>query len=233
VLLSTIAFGPRLPLWQANDGAGGDGGGSAGSGSDDGGAGGSGSDGAGNGDDDGGKDDAAALKRTLDKVRQEKKDAESARKAAEKSLREMQERLDALEGKDKSEAERLATERDRLKADLDAARGEVETVNGRLRRQAIDLALTNAATKAGARYPDLLVGQLADRAEVDDELNVANADALVADARKRYPDLFRAAEGKADGGKRDEDTRGADVKPGFARLRAGYETDSKTAKRAR
>jgi hypothetical protein len=142
------------------------------------------------GDGGSGTEDVSGLKSALEKER-------DARKAADKTLKELQDKLAALEDKDKSDLDRTTAERDRLKADLDAR-------EARLRELAVTTALTTAATKAGARYPDLIIGRVAKDAELDDDLTVKNADALIAAAKRDYPDLFRVVDGKADGGKRDE-----------------------------
>jgi hypothetical protein len=123
-----------------------------------------------------------------------------------------------LEDKDKTELQRIADERDRLKNDLDG-------VNGRMRDMAIRAALTTAVTKAGAKHPDLLVDRLSKQAELDDELNVKNADKLVTEAKKEYPDLFRVVDGGVDGGKGRDD--GSSGKPDMNRLirrQVGYAT---------
>lgn len=144
-------------------------------------------------------------------------DAErSARKAAEKELKDLRTRLTALEDKDKSDVDRITGERDRLKADLDAR-------EARLRDMAVTTALTTAATKAGARYPELIVQRVAGDANVDDDLNVKNADALMTAAKKDYPDLFRVVDGTADGGKgRQETSNGMTDMNRLVRRQAGY-----------
>ena len=142
--------------------------------------------------DDAGKQDDDGLKSALAKER-------DARKAAERSLRDLQKRIDDLEGKDKSEVQRLTDERDKLKTDL----GDRET---RLKDLAVRNALTTVLTRAGARHPDLLVDRLARDAELDDDLAVTNADKLVQAAKKDYPDQFRVVEGKSDAGQGNQDT---------------------------
>lgn len=213
------------PISGGSDGADGDGGTDDGGGND--------AKGGKQGDDagrDDAKDDAAGLKSALQKERGLKKTAEEARKAAETSAKDLQDRLDALEGKDKSDVERLTGERDRLKADIDRLAKDVSDRDARVRDLAVTQALTNAATKAGGKYPDLLVERLAKRAEVDGDLAVTNADDLVKEAKTQYPALFSV--GKADGGAKDEDTNDAHVKPGLGRMQHAYATESKT-KRSR
>ncbi|MDP9366280.1 MAG: hypothetical protein M3Q10_19005 [Chloroflexota bacterium] len=164
---------------------------------------------------------------SLDKARELRQEAANLRKRlkdAETRAQSAESKVQAAEDKDKTEVERLTGERDRLRADAEAT-------GARLRELAVTTALTGAASRAGARYPDLLVDRLAKRAEVDDDLAVINADALVAEAKKQYPGLFQVVEGKGDGGKRDQDDRGANIKPGLPRMRAAYETDGITKRR--
>jgi chromosome segregation ATPase len=133
-----------------------------------------------------------------------------------KAAADLQKRIDDLEAKDKSELERTQAERDKLKADLDAR----ET---RLRDMSARTALTTAVTKAGAKHPDLIVDRLLRDADIDDELNVKNADALVAAAKKDFPDLFRVVDGGADGGRgRQESSNGISDMNRLLRRQAGY-----------
>lgn len=152
-------------------------------------------------------EDVTGLKSALKQER-------DARKAADKQLKDLSDKLEALEGKDKSDVERLTGERDKLKADLEAR-------EALLHDRAIEAALTTAATRAGARYPDLIIGRVAKDAELDDDLTVKNADALIATAKRDYPDLFRVVDGKADGGKTDSSTDTSNVR-GFDRLRNAH-----------
>jgi hypothetical protein len=140
----------------------------------------------------------------------------TARKAAEKELKDLRTRLTALEDRDKSDVDRITGERDRLKADLDAR-------EARLRDMAVTSALTTAATKAGARYPELIVQRVAGDANVDDDLNVKNADALMTAAKKDYPDLFRVVDGPSDGnqGRQDSNNPMTDMNR-LVRRQAGY-----------
>ena len=158
-----------------------------------------------------GQDDYAELKSAIKQER-------DARKAAERTLKEANDRLAQLEGKDKSDVERLAAERDRYKAELDAR-------EARLRDLAVTTALTTAATKAGARYPELIVQRVSADAVLDDDLNVKNADKLMTEVKKDYPDLFRVVDGTADGGKgrQDGNTTTSDMNR-LLRRNAGYAT---------
>lgn len=156
-----------------------------------------------------GAEDVTGLKSALKQER-------DARKTAEKTLTALQSRIDALEAKDKTDVERLTDERDKLKTDLDAR-------EARLREMAVTTALTNAATKAGARYPELVIERMRGAADLDDDLNVKNADKLVTEAKKSYPDLFRVVEGRADAGegRNDSAQRVGDMNR-LIRQKAGY-----------
>ena len=158
-------------------------------------------------------EDVSGLKSALKQER-------DARKTAEKSLSDLQARIDALEAKDKTDVERLQGERDKLKADL-------ESRETRLRDMAIRTALIGAATKAGARYPELIVDRLSAKADLDDDLNVTNADALVTAAKREYPDLFRVVDGKADGGKTDGGTDTSQLR-GTSRLAYAHSQRSRS-----
>ncbi len=166
---------------------------------------------------------AKELRQEAAGLRKRIKDAEARVQAAEAKAQE-------ADDKDKSAVERLTGERDRLKADIERLDKDIEAKDARVRDLAVSQALMSAATKAGARYPDLLMERLAKRAEVDGDLAVTNADDLVKDAKAQYPALFSA--GKADGGARDESAGDEHVKPGLGRLQHAYATESKT-KRSR
>jgi hypothetical protein len=140
--------------------------------------------------------------------------ARKTQRETERNLKAAQDRLAELEAKDKSDVERVTAERDKLKADLDAR-------DVRMRDMAASTALLGAATKAGARYPDLIVDRLRTKAELDDDLNVTNAEALVTAAKREYPDLFRIVDGKADGGKSDSATDTSHLR-GPSRIAAAY-----------
>lgn len=183
------------------------------------------------------RDDATAkdgeslesLRLTLGKVSQERRDARDRLKDTAKALKDAEGRLATIEGKDRSDVERLTAERDQLKADA-------ESTATQLRSLAVTTALTTAATKAGARYPDLIVERLSKRAEIDETdegLSVTNADDLVNAAKAEYPDLFRHANGRADGAAKDQAADDANVRPGLNRMQFAYANESKTSKRSR
>jgi hypothetical protein len=159
------------------------------------------------------KDDYGELKQAISAERK-------ARNAAEKLLGEVQAKLTDLEGRDQTELEKTQTERDRLKADLAERDAKLETIAKRH-------ALTAAATKAGARYPDLLVDRLLSSADLDADLNVTNADALVKQARGEYPDLFTVVSGRSDGGRTGESSDRT-ITPGYDRLRNAYAETSRS-----
>jgi hypothetical protein len=138
-------------------------------------------------------------KQALARLAEQRDAARREQREAAKELTTLRERLTELEGKDKSDVERLTAERDKLKTDLDSR-------EMRLRELAIRTALMQAATKSGARYPELIVDRLSSQADLDDDLTVTNAETLVTTAKREYPDLFRVVDGKANGGDRDSGT---------------------------
>ena len=157
-------------------------------------------------------DDAAGLKTALQKER-------DRAKTAERELKKLQTRLDELDGKDKSDVERLTKERDTLADTLK----ERET---RLREQAGRTAVYEAAREANATSSRAVYALIRDDIEFDDDGEPTNIDALIVKAKKDEPVLFRAAAGSGDGGKGGNNK--PDVEPGMGRLAYAYEKGQKT-----
>ncbi len=158
-----------------------------------------------------GQDDYAELKTAIGKER-------DARRAAESQLDDLKKQLGELD-KSKSEMQRLQDAVENLTKDL----GERDA---NLRAMTVKNALTEAATKAGAKYPTLLVSELSGAVEVSKTGEVTNADALVTQAKKAYPELFRVVDGGADGGKgRDSQSSGRTDMNRLIRQQAGYAGD--------
>jgi len=61
--------------------------------------------------------------------------------------------------------------------------------------------------KAGSSKPDLVYRLVKENLEFDSEYEVTNVAALLAEAKKDAPELFKAPTGKGDGGSRDEGGR--------------------------
>lgn len=110
-----------------------------------------------------------------------------AREAAEKKARDIEQ----------------ATMTEQQRKDARLAELEAEQANWTMERQTLILrqAAFQAATAAGALYPDL-VAQYVNPASVewDKDGKPTNIGKVVADARQAYPALFRATPGSADGG---------------------------------
>ena len=151
-------------------------------------------------------DDAAGLKTALQKER-------DRAKTAERELKKLQTRLDELDGRDKSDVERLTKERDSLADTLK----ERET---KLREQAGRTAVYEAAREANATSSRAVYALIRDDIEFDDDGEPTNIDALIAKAKKDEPVLFRATAGSGDGGKGDDGK--PQVEPGMGRLAYAY-----------
>lgn len=165
--------------------------------------------------DDGGNDELAGLKSAL---AAERKD----RKQAQKDLKALQDRLDAIENDGKPESEKLTRERD-------AANQRAEAAEKRLRDANARVAVTEAAQKVNAISVRAVLKLIEDDLEYDDEGEPTNVDALIAQARKDEPSLFKHAGGSADGGK----TGGSkpEAQPGLDRIRQAYASSSTSARR--
>lgn len=129
-------------------------------------------------------DETASLKGALQKER-------DARKAAEKERKELLKRLSDLEQAGKPEADRIAAERDALKAELDEARSRERLTRGKA-------AVLQAASEANAVTPGVIYRAIVGDLEFDDSGEPTNVGALVASLRKEAPMLFRPVTGKAD-----------------------------------
>ena len=96
---------------------------------------------------------------------------------------------------DESEKAKM-TDLEKAQSERDAAAKERDEFRQENRR----LQAMQALTDAGARHPELLVAQIPDDALEDD----ASRKAWVADRKKQYPDLFRAAAPSVDAGAKGE-----------------------------
>lgn len=169
---------------------GGGGGGSSDSGGDSGGDG----DGGGDPGDTGGDgEDTTKLKDTLRKER-------DRAKKAERDLKALQAKVAEFENRDKSETEKLASERD-------AAAKRAEEHERRWRDAVGRTAVYEAAGKANAVSARAVYALIRDDLEFDDEGEPTNVDALIKTAKADEPAMFRAAAGSANGGSRDSDTK--------------------------
>ncbi len=145
-----------------------------------------------------------------------------ARKKAERDLKSAQTRLSELEGRDKSDVERLTGERD-------AAAKRATDTETRLRDANARSAVADAAGKVNAISTRAVYAMIRADLEFDDDGDPTNVDALIKQAQKDEPSLFRAAAGSGDGGRRDSNDR--EISPGLDRLTYAYEKNSRTANR--
>lgn len=100
------------------------------------------------------------------------------------------------------------TELERRDAALKAAEDRASTLEGRLRDLSARSAVTDASTKANAISPRAVYALIQSDLEFDDEGKPTNVDALIKQAQKDEPSLFRAAAGSGDGGKGNEPVGG-------------------------
>lgn len=209
MLTGGIGFGARrIGGFHYQDG--GDAGGGAG--------GGEGKGGAEDPDDEGGADesDGKETQREEDRgIRSALQKERDARKAAEKSIKAFERRIAEIEGKDKSDVERLTGERDKLLKDLDER-------SGKLRLTLAEQAVRDAAESAGARNPKLVFRIVRDDLDIDEDGSVSNLDAAIKDAKKSAPELFGAGNGKADGGRGGEERNAPSSMNALIRQKAGY-----------
>lgn len=142
-----------------------------------------------------------------------------ARKAAEKQSKDLERRLAAIENSGKSESEKLAA---RLK-ELEDANAEKERA---IRERDARDAIRQAARKAGAAPDavDAVYRMLKGDIEYDDDGQPANVDALLKDAKQIAPQLFRASNGRADGGAGNRQTKPNETMNDLLRRAAGVPT---------
>lgn len=127
--------------------------------------------------------DPKALLATLDAIRKEKREAE-------KELKVLRSKVKEHEDAQLTEAQQLQQQLEEITADRDRLMRAARTTTA-------TTALTAAALKANAIRPDA-VAKLVSSDAIDEE--GSNADALIADIRNQFPELFKASPGPADAG---------------------------------
>ena len=145
-----------------------------------------------------------------------------ARRKAEREAKALAARVAEFENANKSDAEKTA-------AALDAATKRADAAEQRLRDANARVAVTEAAQKVNAISVRAVLKLIEDDLDYDDEGEPTNVDALIAQARKDEPSLFRHAGGSADGGKTGTTT--PEAQPGIDRIRQAYATSSTSARR--
>jgi hypothetical protein len=93
------------------------------------------------------------------------------------------------------------TEADKREAALKAAEDRATALETRLRDLSARSAVTDAATKVNAISPRAVFALIRSDLEFDEAGEPTNVDALIKQAQKDEPSLFRAANGSGDGGK--------------------------------
>jgi membrane protein involved in colicin uptake len=127
---------------------------------------------------------------SLDEAKKLRTEAASLRKR----LRDAESKVQAAEDAKKPELDRLLSERDRYKADMEAAQKRAQDKAGKS-------AAIEAARAANAISATAIYALVRDRIEYDDDDEPTNLERLIADARKAEPSLFQASAGSGDGGR--------------------------------
>ena len=115
------------------------------------------------------------------------------------SVEELLGKYQELEDAGKSATERLEDERDRYKT-------EAERLTDELRNVRSESAFLEAAREARARAPKTLFRAFRDQLEYDKAGNPTNIAEVIAAAKDDEPDLFHAATGSSDAGRRGDGT---------------------------
>ena len=102
-----------------------------------------------------------------------------------------------LEDATKTESERLTGERDRFKSEVDQLRDELRNLRS-------ESAFLEAAREARARAPKTLYRAFRDQLEYDKQGNPTNIADVIAAAKDDEPDLFHAATGTSDAGRKGD-----------------------------
>jgi len=134
-----------------------------------------------------------------------------ARRKAERDLKALQAKVAEFENKDKTETERS-------QAAQKAAEERATAAENRLRAANARVAITEAAQKANATSTRLVMALITPDLEYDDNGEPTNINALIAQAKKDEPSLFRAAQGSGDGGKGQDKAPKTDINAALRHL---------------
>jgi hypothetical protein len=134
-----------------------------------------------------------------------------ARKKAERDLKALNTRLAELENAGKSESEQIA-------ARLKAAEERATAAELRLRATAGQAVTAELASKHGAISTRAVYALIRDDIDYDDDGEPTNIADLIGKAKKDEPQLFRAAAGSGDGGKRGPITEPDDMNARIRRM---------------
>lgn len=154
-----------------------------------------------------GADDVTGLKSALQAER-------DARKAADKTAKDLARELETIKNSGKSESEKLAARLEALEKDNQAKGAAIRE------RDAKD-ATRDAAKKAGAPDGDLIYRVLKGDIEYDDDGKPTNLKDLIADLKQTTPHLFKPATTRVDGGAGNGSKPGKDDMNSMIRAAAG------------
>lgn len=154
-----------------------------------------------------GADDVTGLKSALQAER-------DARKAADKTAKDLARELETIKNSGKSESEKLAARLEALEKDNQAKGAAIRE------RDAKD-ATRDAAKKAGAPDGDLIYRVLKGDIEYDDDGKPTNLKDLIADLKQTTPHLFKPATTRVDGGAGNGSKPGKDDMNAWIRQQAG------------
>ena len=154
-----------------------------------------------------GADDVTGLKSALQAER-------DARKAADKTTKDLARELETIKNSGKSESEKLAARLEALEKDNQAKGAAIRE------RDAKD-ATRDAAKKAGAPDGDLIYRVLKSDIEYDDDGKPTNLKALIDDLKQTTPHLFKPATTRVDGGAGNGSKPGKDDMNSMIRAAAG------------
>lgn len=147
---------------------------------------------------------------------------DEARKLREEN-RKLRQRAKDAEGKLATAAtadDQALTELEKLTRERDDFKGKFEGLNTSLRNERATSQAVELATKAGAINASAIARLIPiTDVEFDDDGKPENVGDLIAQAKKDYPDLFRAAAGGGNGGSKDES---AEVSSPLSRMARGY-----------
>lgn len=130
---------------------------------------------------------------SLDEARKLRSEASGLRK-----------RLKDAETKAQAAVDAGRTDEEKRQAALKAADDRATAAEQRLRDANARSAVTDAATKANATSTRAVYALIRSDLEFDDDGEPTNVSALISQAKKEEPSLFRAAAGSGDGGARGE-----------------------------
>jgi hypothetical protein len=117
--------------------------------------------------------------------------AETRKAIVSEVKKTLKEQADADKAKEQGEFQKLYADE----------QAKNQTLLNEIRAERAERLVTFAATKANALRPDAIYRLIAGSVEYDDNGTPNNIDAVVAQAKKDYPELFQGSPGSGDGGR--------------------------------